>query len=108
MRIWDECGGFFRECRRHFTTTGAILPSSRFLARALVRPLRGVRTPCRILEVGPGTGSVTREIARRMLPDDRLDAVEINEHFVSLLQQRLREDKAFRLRRGQIEVVHSA
>jgi phospholipid N-methyltransferase len=58
--------------------------------------------------VGPGTGSVTREIARRMLPDDRLDAVEINEHFVSLLQQRLREDKAFRLRRGQIQVIQSA
>src|SRR6185312_11129733 len=75
--IWVECGKFFRECRRHFHTTGAILPSSRFLARALVRPMRGPRPPWRILEVGPGTGSVTREIARRMLPGDRLDAVEI-------------------------------
>ena len=86
MHIWAECGNFFRECRRHFHTTGAILPSSRFLARALVRQLRGPRPACRILEVGPGTGSVTCEIARRMLPGDRLDAVEINAHFVAVLR----------------------
>jgi len=78
MHILEECGDFFREFRHHFRTTGAILPSSRFLARALVRHLRGPRAPSRILEVGPGTGSVTCEIARRMLPGDRLDAVEIN------------------------------
>src|SRR5215471_18367200 len=72
--IWVECGKFFRECRQHFHTTGAILPSSRFLARALVRPLFGPRPTWRILEVGPGTGSVTREIAKRMTMADRLDA----------------------------------
>jgi phosphatidylethanolamine/phosphatidyl-N-methylethanolamine N-methyltransferase len=108
MHIWSECGNFFRECRRHFHTTGAILPSSRFLARALVRPLRGARTPCRILEVGPGTGSVTCEIARRMLPGDRLDAVEINSHFVDLLERRLRQERVFALRRDQVEIIHAA
>jgi phospholipid N-methyltransferase len=108
MRIWEECGDFFRECRRHFRTTGAILPSSRFLARALVRQLRGPRPACRILEVGPGTGSVTREIARRMQPADRLDAVEINAHFVQLLDQRLREDRVLRGRRDQVQVIHAA
>jgi phospholipid N-methyltransferase len=108
MRIWVECGNFFREFRRHFRTTGSILPSSRFLARALAKPLRGPRPACRILEVGPGTGSVTKEIARRMLPDDRLDAVEINGHFVTVLERRLREEKAFRACRDQIEVIHAA
>src|SRR5581483_5471549 len=82
MHIWVECGDFFREFRRHFPATGAILPSSRFLARALVRPLRSPRPACRILEVGPGTGSVTREIVWRMQSGDRLDAVEINGRFV--------------------------
>jgi phosphatidylethanolamine/phosphatidyl-N-methylethanolamine N-methyltransferase len=108
MHIWSECGNFFRECRRHFHTTGAILPSSRFLARALVRQLRGPRSACRILEVGPGTGSVTCEIARRMLPGDRLDAVEINAHFVALMQRRLRQERVFSLRRDQIEIIHAA
>ncbi len=108
MQLLDECGDFFREFRRHFRTTGAVLPSSRFLARALTTQLRQPRLPSRILEVGPGTGSVTRAIARRMGPDDRLDAVEINAHFVGLLRQRLGEDKAFRHCLDQIEVVHAA
>lgn len=108
MRIWVECGDFFREFRRHFQTTGAILPSSRFLARALARPLRGPRPPARILEVGPGTGSVTCEIARRMHPEDRLDAVEINARFVELLEARLQKDRVFRARRDQVEVIHAA
>jgi phospholipid N-methyltransferase len=108
MRIWVECGDFFREFRRHFQTTGAILPSSRFLARALVKPLRLPRTPSRILEVGPGTGSVTREIARRLLPDDRLDAVEINGRFVKMLEARLQTDKVLRPRCDQIHVIHAA
>jgi phospholipid N-methyltransferase len=108
MRIWAECGDFFREFRRHFRTTGAILPSSRFLARALVSQLRQPRPPCRILEVGPGTGSVTVEIARHMLADDRLDAVEINAHFVALLERRVRDEAVFRPLRDQIQIVHSA
>jgi phospholipid N-methyltransferase len=108
MHIWVECGDFFRQFRRHFQATGAILPSSRFLARALVKPLRSPRGPCRILEVGPGTGSVTREIARRLLPGDRLDAVEINGHFVRLLERRLQTDKILRPWRDQIYLIHSA
>jgi len=108
MRMWAECGNFFREFRRHFRTTGAILPSSRFLARAFVRSLRGPRPACRILEVGPGTGSVTREIARLMGPNDRLDAVEINPHFVRLLEQRVREERVFRHCRDQIQVIQAA
>jgi phospholipid N-methyltransferase len=108
MRIWAECGNFFREFRRHFRTTGAILPSSRFLARALVSQLRQPRLPGRILEVGPGTGSVTRAIARAMLPGDRLDAVEINGHFIQLLDRRLREDRVFRFCRDRIELIHAA
>src|SRR5205085_1937778 len=87
MRFFKECAAFFGEFRRQFRTTGAILPSSRFLARALVYQLRQPRPAARILEVGPGTGSVTRAIARHMLPDDRLDAVEINERFVNHLER---------------------
>jgi phosphatidylethanolamine/phosphatidyl-N-methylethanolamine N-methyltransferase len=107
MHLLEECGDFFREFRRHFRTTGAVLPSSRFLARALTYPLRQPRSPARILEVGPGTGSVTRAIARRMGPGDRLDAVEINGHFVELLRERLDTDKAFRTCRDQVEVIHA-
>jgi phosphatidylethanolamine/phosphatidyl-N-methylethanolamine N-methyltransferase len=59
---------FFRQYRHRFQTTGAVAPSSRFLARALARPLQQHAGPCRVLEVGPGTGAVTRRIARLLKP----------------------------------------
>lgn len=108
MRYWSECGSFLRECRSHFRHTGALLPSSRFLARALVTQLRQPRGPSRILEVGPGTGSVTREIARLLLPGDRFDAVEINGRFVDMLQRRVNTERVFYRCRDQVEVIHAA
>jgi phosphatidylethanolamine/phosphatidyl-N-methylethanolamine N-methyltransferase len=107
MRFWEECGAFFRQFRHHFRTTGAILPSSRFLARALVSQLRLPRGPARILEVGPGTGSVTKAIARCMGQADVLDAVEINAHFVRLLERRVDSESAFRAVRDQVRIIHA-
>src|SRR4051812_43346086 len=110
MSFWAECGTFLRESRRHFRTTGALLPSSRFLARALVAPLvarPAIVPPRRVLEVGPGTGSVTRAILRYLRPDDRLDAVELNRRFVDRLQLHLLHDPLFAPYRGQVQVIHS-
>lgn len=107
MRFWAECGSFLRECRHHFNDTGAVLPSSRFLGRALAAELRRPRRPGRILEVGPGTGSVTKEILRFMMPGDSLDAVELNETFVSVLEARCQREEAFRQHRDQIRLIHA-
>lgn len=88
---------FFRQYVRRFETTGAIAPSSRFLARALTRPLRQCgQRPLRILEVGPGTGAVTREIVRHLKPGDTLDLVEINEDFAAVLRERFATDARYR------------
>ena len=108
MRFWVECGDFFRESRRHFRDTGSFLPSSRFLAHALASELRRKREPGRILEVGPGTGSVTSEILRYMMPADHLDLVELNDHFISHLQRRFDQEMKFWLRRDQASLIHSA
>ena len=100
-------GLFFRQFLTNYRTTGAILPSGRSLGHALSRFVRhrhaGAR---RILEVGPGTGSVTRLIARAMGPDDRLDLVELNESFVRCLEDRLQTDEAFRPLAGRARVLH--
>lgn len=108
MRFWSEYGTFFREFRRHFRDTGSIVPSSVFLARALASELRAPRRPCRILEVGPGTGSVTDQILKHLLPGDRLELVELNCHFVSLLERRFNQDARFRAHRHQTSLIHSA
>lgn len=108
MGILAEVGQFIREFRRTFQTTGALLPSSRFLARAMVAPLRRPRGPARILEVGPGTGAVTREIARHLQPGDWLDAVEINPVFVRHLHRQLDEDPRYAHCRDQVRLIEGA
>jgi phospholipid N-methyltransferase len=108
MHYWKECGNFLREFRRQFRSTGAILPSTRFLARALVSELRKPRGPARILEVGPGTGSVTKEILRHLHARDRLDLVEINPRFVHLLRDRFSREWEFGFYREQVQVIQSA
>lgn len=100
-----DYGRFFREFRRDFHHTGAVLPSGPFLARELARPLTGERPAWRVLEVGPGTGSVTRRLARLLRPDDRLDAVEINPNFADLLGRRVKEDSAFAECRDRVRIL---
>lgn len=96
---------FFREYLRNFRTTGAILPSSRGLAKALARYVGGDR-PKRILEVGPGTGAVTVYIIARMGPEDRLDLVELNGRFVQRLRERFDTDPAFIRVRSRCRIFH--
>jgi phospholipid N-methyltransferase len=84
---------FFREFRRHFHTTGSVIPSSPFLAKALARYVKQDNSeagnqPRSILEVGPGTGAVTDKIVAALGPQDRLALVEINDEFVALLKRR--------------------
>jgi len=99
---------FLREFRRNFHSTGALLPSSRFLARALVRYVAAGRhgPPRRILEAGPGTGAVTRRLVAAMGPADRLDLAECNEQFVSRLRKHLQIDPLLRRAADRIRLFH--
>jgi phosphatidylethanolamine/phosphatidyl-N-methylethanolamine N-methyltransferase len=103
----SEYGLFFREFIRNFHTTGAILPSGRPLAKALARyvaePAPATR---RILEVGPGTGAVTRHIISDLHPLDRLDLVELNESFVHRLEHRFQTDPHFQSVADRTRVLH--
>ena len=65
---------------------GSIIPSSRFLEREVVHSAvsRDART---IVELGPGTGGTTRALLRAMQPEARLLAIEINPHFVEVLDR---------------------
>ena len=87
---------FFRQFRTRFKTTGSVLPSSRFLARAMTGPMKRYEGPARILEIGPGTGAVTQRIVRLLKPEDRFDLVEINESFAELLNDRFENDHAYK------------
>jgi phospholipid N-methyltransferase len=97
---------FFQEFRRNYHTTGAIAPSSRWLAAALARYVREPGANRRILEVGPGTGAVTTAIVAALGPSDRFDLVELNDKFVERLQQRFADEPAFASVADRSQILH--
>lgn len=97
---------FFKQFRQRFETTGAIAPSSRFLARSMTRYLaaRASKSPVRVLEIGPGTGAVTESIVRLLQPSDAFDLVELNDEFVRILNHRFETESAWKNVRAQSNV----
>jgi phospholipid N-methyltransferase len=83
---------------KQYHTTGAIWPSGQSLARELAyyvaHPLAEFNGDAgrKILEVGPGTGTVTRAILAALQPADQVTLVEINPEFAAHLQERLRTE----------------
>lgn len=84
-RTWT----FFRHYLGAPDVVGAVAPSSRGLGRALAAPFAARTSPARVLEVGAGTGAVTRVIAELMGDDDRLDICEIQPRFADAIQRDL-------------------
>lgn len=75
--------------------TGAIVPSSKFLAKDLVlhlekRLAKGDCGPLKILEIGAGTGPLTKQIAKLLRPQDQLDIVEIHKKFYQIIKTKYR------------------
>jgi phosphatidylethanolamine/phosphatidyl-N-methylethanolamine N-methyltransferase len=100
---------FLREFLLEFKTTGACFPTSKWAANALITPLREPnRKPKRILELGPGTGSVTIPLINEMREGDLLTICEINPRFMKALKETLEREEAFRVKRNQIEFFEGA
>ena len=68
---------------------GAIAPSAPSLARAMARVARangGGEPQDLMVELGPGTGSVTRALVAAGVPEERLVLVERDRHFHAWLE----------------------
>jgi phospholipid N-methyltransferase len=79
-------GLFLQEFLRDPWQIGAVAPSSRHLAEAMVEPIP--RTGAVVVELGPGTGAFTRHIAARLAGRGRQVAVELNPALAERLQRR--------------------
>ncbi len=78
---------FYREWLRNPKVVGAIAPSSAHMAEkmaSVIRPESGLP----VLELGPGTGAMTKAILDRGLAPSRLVCVEYCEPFLCGLRQR--------------------
>ncbi|AXI99636.1 phosphatidylethanolamine/phosphatidyl-N-methylethanolamine N-methyltransferase [Cyclonatronum proteinivorum] len=60
------------------------------MVRFLSEKVQQSSRPLRILELGPGTGTLTKAILRVIRPQDSLDLVEINPHFCRMLRREFR------------------
>jgi len=107
-RLLHDHRVFWREFRQQFHTTGAVMPSGRFLGRSLARYVGQNPVGQRILEVGPGTGAVTTQIVRKLGPNDRLDLVELNQQFVDRLKERFASEDLFRAVAPQTRILHQS
>jgi phosphatidylethanolamine/phosphatidyl-N-methylethanolamine N-methyltransferase len=87
---------FLQSAVQDFKRTGAVAPSTRALARAMNSELVcKYRSDASVLEVGGGTGSITKEIVRNLGPRNQLDVFEIDPRFAGLLRERVRRDEGF-------------
>jgi len=75
--ILKEHGRFFASFLRHPTTVGALVPSSRFLAHALLQNCH-LKTAKTVVELGSGTGAITRLILDRVGRHTTFFALELD------------------------------
>lgn len=78
---------------KNINQVGAVAPSSRFLARKMAKVLKHEiqdhpDKSYNMLELGAGTGSMTKYISEYMRPQDHLDILEIEEPLYEQLQDK--------------------
>lgn len=83
---------FARNFFRYPMLLGSLVPSSRFLVRHLLTFIDWQRARI-VVEYGPGVGTVTKEILKRIGPQAILVAIELNPEFVELLQNEIRDPR---------------
>jgi phospholipid N-methyltransferase len=90
---------FARNFVLHPYMLGSVIPSSRFLVNQVLEPIDWGRTQV-IVEYGPGVGTFTAEILRRMRADARLVVIETNSDFVRFLRHTFPDER--------LHVVHES
>ena len=83
---------FFRSFLAHPRQVGAILPTSRRAVRDMLDMANFVEAR-RVVELGAGTGVYTEEILKRLHPDARLLAFEVDPDLVATLDGRFEDPR---------------
>ncbi len=102
LRLDDEMQ-FIRSWFEKPLSTGAVMPSSKALARTMANYV-DPQSSGPVIELGPGTGPVTEALVKRGIDPKRLVLVEFNPDFCRLLRKRypaatVVQGDAYRLRR---------
>ena len=90
---------FARNFFKYPAMLGSVMPSSPFLVKYLMAQIDWERARV-LVEFGPGVGTITREVLKRMRPDAVLLVIELNEEFVQYLNTTIRDPR--------LRVVHGS
>jgi len=90
---------FARNFFKHPFMLGSVVPSSPFLVKDMMARVEWERARV-LVELGPGVGTITREVLKRMRPDAVLVAIELNTDFVEYLCGHIRDPR--------LRVVHGS
>jgi phosphatidylethanolamine/phosphatidyl-N-methylethanolamine N-methyltransferase len=94
-RETGEAELFFRQWLRSPKSMGSVAPSSRVLARAVTRAV--VRQPGQaVVELGAGTGAISRGLLASGLPPDALVMVELDPPLCDYLRRRFPQVRVIR------------
>ena len=97
---------FFGKFLKHGTKIASLAPSSPWLSRATVGNVDWAKAEV-VVELGAGTGPITRVIAERARPETRVVVLERDPDFAAILRDRfaeagpLRRDRRRRPRPGR-------
>ena len=83
---------FGRNFIKHPKMLGSLIPSSRFLVNKVLSEVDWARARV-FMEYGPGVGTFTTEILRRMRSDAVLIVLETNADFVRFLRGKIHDDR---------------
>jgi len=90
---------FARNFFKHPKMLGSLIPSSHFLIDQVLGKIDWKEAGV-VVEYGPGVGTITTEILRRMRPDATLVVIEMNSDFVQFLRGSIRDPR--------LRVVHGS
>jgi phospholipid N-methyltransferase len=90
---------FARNFFKYPSMLGSVIPSSPFLVKHLMAQVDWDRSRV-LVEFGPGVGTITREVLKRMRADAVLLVIELNDDFVQYLSTTVRDPR--------LRVVHGS
>lgn len=97
---------FLGKFLRQGTAIASVAPSSRWLSETTVRNIDW-STVNALVELGAGTGPITRAIARHARPDCRVVVIERDHDFARLLRDRFRDMPNFDIVEGDVRDLES-
>lgn len=87
-KLAQEAELFFKQWLRSPKSMGSVIPSSRWLARAVAAEVAWAPGQA-VVELGGGTGAITQGLIARGIPRDRLVVIELDGELARYLKERL-------------------